>query len=217
MSKTNRSKITKKEAAEILDLLKEEYSEAGCALHYDSHYHLLLAVMLSAQTTDVSVNKITPELFRRFPEPEDLAAASQDEVIDIIRSIGLYKNKSKNIISMSQVLMEKYDGVVPGDFKKLTELPGVGRKTANVVLAEGFGEQRIAVDTHVFRVSNRIGLSNSESVLETEKQLMAVLPEKRWTEAHHLLIFHGRRCCSARKPQCNRCPILEHCRHPEIL
>ena len=177
----------------------------------------LLAVMLSAQTTDVSVNKITPELFRRFPEPEDLAAASQDEVIDIIRSIGLYKNKSKNIISMSQVLMEKYDGVVPGDFKKLTELPGVGRKTANVVLAEGFGEQRIAVDTHVFRVSNRIGLSNSESVLETEKQLMAVLPEKRWTEAHHLLIFHGRRCCSARKPQCNRCPILEHCRHPEIL
>ena len=217
MSKTNISQITKKEAAEILDLLKEEYPEAGCALHYDSPYHLLLAVMLSAQTTDVSVNKITPELFRRFPEPEDLAAASQDEVIDIIRSIGLYKNKSKNIISMSQVLMEKYDGVVPGDFKKLTELPGVGRKTANVVLAEGFGEQRIAVDTHVFRVSNRIGLSNSESVLETEKQLMAVLPEKRWTEAHHLLIFHGRRCCSARKPQCNRCPILEHCRHPEIL
>lgn len=217
MSKTNRSKITKKEAAEILDLLKEEYPEAGCALHCDSPYHLLLAVMLSAQTTDVSVNKITPELFRRFPEPEDLAAASQDEVIDIIRSIGLYKNKSKNIISMSQVLMEKYDGVVPGDFQKLTELPGVGRKTANVVLAEGFGEQRIAVDTHVFRVSNRIGLSNSESVLETEKQLMAVLPEKRWTEAHHLLIFHGRRCCSARKPQCNRCPILEHCRHPEIL
>lgn len=207
--------ITKKEAPEVLDLLLEAYPEAGCALHYDTVFHLLEAVMLSAQTTDVSVNKISPELFSRYPGPEDMAGASQSDIEDMIHSIGLYKNKAKNLIAMSRTLVKDFDGEVPGDLDTLMTLPGVGRKTANVVLAEGFGEQRIAVDTHVFRVSNRLGLADEKDVLSTEKRLMRILPESRWTQAHHLLIFHGRRCCKARKPECSSCPVLEHCRHPQ--
>lgn len=195
----------------VLDKLEHAYPDAGCALDYDSVFHLLVAVVLSAQTTDVSVNKVTPELFRRFPEAKDLAAAELSEIEDIIRAIGLYKNKSRNIKALSTALIEEYEGKVPSDYDKLVKLPGVGRKTANVVLAEAFGAQRIAVDTHVFRVSNRIGLANDKDVLSTEKTLMSVLPEDKWTRAHHLLIFHGRRCCTARKPNCINCPLADLC------
>ena len=196
----------------ILDLLKEEYPEAGCALDYGTKFHLLCAVVLSAQTTDVSVNKVTPALFERFPGPEEMALAKPGEIESIIRQIGLYKNKAANLVKLSRVLNEQYHGEVPGTYEELTGLPGVGRKTANVVLAEGFGEQRIAVDTHVFRVSNRIGLASSDDVVRTEEMLMDVLPHDRWTEAHHLLIFHGRRTCKARKPECDRCAIAEYCK-----
>jgi len=195
----------------ILDRLRERYPEAGCALEYDTHFHLLCAVMLSAQTTDVSVNKVTPELFREFPDPAAMAEAPAGRVEELIHSIGLYKNKAKNLIGMSKKLIECFGGVVPGDFEQLVSLPGVGRKTANVVLAEGFGVQKIAVDTHVFRVSNRIGLADADNVEKTEEMLMSRIDENRWTESHHLLIFHGRNCCRARKPSCGECPIREFC------
>ena len=138
--------------------------------------------------------------------------AEQEDVIDIIRTIGMYNTKSKNIIALAKALVSDFDGQVPGDYDQLIKLPGVGRKTANVVLAVGFGQQRIAVDTHVFRVTNRIGLVKEKDVLKTELTLMKVLPEDRWTEAHHSFIFHGRNCCSARNPKCEMCVIADLCK-----
>lgn len=196
---------------EIINLLEKMHPEAKCALDHRNNFELLIAVVLSAQTTDVSVNKVTPALFEKYSDPGLLAKADVSDVENYIRTIGLYKNKSKNIINLSKALVEEFDGKVPGTFDDLVKLPGVGRKTANVVLAEAFGEQRIAVDTHVFRVSNRIGLADSGDVLETENDLMNILPDDKWTRAHHLLIFHGRRCCSAKKPDCQNCPIGHIC------
>ena len=204
--------FTAAEVTEILDLLRKEYPEATCALDFGTTFQLLISVVLSAQTTDVSVNKVTPGLFAKYPDAFALAKAGQDDVIELIRTIGMYKTKSKNIIRLAQDLCERHNGIVPEDYDALVALPGVGRKTANVVLAEGFGHQKIAVDTHVFRVSNRIGLAAEKDVLKTEYALMDILPEDRWTEAHHTIIFHGRRCCSARKPECDRCPIASLCR-----
>lgn len=203
--------VKKKTAAEILDRLSEAYPDAGCALHFKNPFQLLVAVVLSAQTTDVSVNSVTPELFAKYPGPDELANADQAEVASIIRKIGMYRTKSANIIALSRRLTDDFGGEVPGDFDSLVSLPGVGRKTANVVLAEAFGQQRIAVDTHVFRVSNRIGLAKAKTPEDTEEQLKRILPHDRYTEAHHLLIFHGRRCCSARKPNCDSCPINDLC------
>ena len=207
-----KKKFTPEEVTRILDLLWEEYPEARCALDHVNTFELLVAVVLSAQTTDVSVNKVTPQLFEKYPDAGALAKADQDDVIELIRTIGMYKTKSKNIIRLAQALLDDHDGIVPEDYDALIALPGVGRKTANVVLAEGFGHQRIAVDTHVFRVSNRIGLAEEKDVLKTEYALMDILPEDRWTQAHHSLIWHGRRCCSARKPACDRCPIASLCK-----
>ncbi len=204
--------FTKKRVVQILDALRQEYPEAGCALEHKNKYELLICVVLSAQTTDKSVNKISDALFEKYPTPQALAQAQQEDVIDIIRTIGMYKTKSKNIIALAKGLVENYGGEVPGDYEELIQLPGVGRKTANVVLAEGFGQQKIAVDTHVFRVTNRIGFVEEKDVLKTELALMKVLPEDRWTEAHHSFIFHGRNCCSARNPKCETCPIADLCR-----
>lgn len=204
--------MKKEKVNEILDLLEKEYPDAECALDYDSVFHLLLAVVLSAQTTDVSVNKVTPELFKKYETPKQLAQADEKEVAEIIRTIGMYRTKSKNIINLAKMLVEKYDGIVPVSDEELVKLPGVGRKTANVVMAVGFGHQRIAVDTHVFRVSNRIGLVNEPDVLKTELALMKTIPENRWTKTHHSLIFHGRRCCTARNPKCDECVIKDLCK-----
>ena len=204
--------MKKEKVNEILDLLEKEYPDAECALDYDSVFHLLLAVVLSAQTTDVSVNKVTPELFKKYETPKQLAQADEKEVAEIIRTIGMYRTKSKNIINLAKMLVEKYDGIVPESDEELVKLPGVGRKTANVVMAVGFGHQRIAVDTHVFRVSNRIGLVNESDVLKTELALMKTIPENRWTKTHHNLIFHGRRCCTARNPKCDECVIKDLCK-----
>lgn len=203
--------FTEKQINDILDALKSEYPDAGCALLHLNIYQLIIAVVLSAQTTDKSVNKVTGALFDKYPTPLELAEACQEDVIEIIRTIGMYKTKSKNIIALAKELTERHNGMVPDDYDELIKLPGVGRKTANVVLSVGFGHQRIAVDTHVFRVSNRIGLVKEKDVLKTEMSLMEVLPEERWTEAHHSLIFHGRNCCTARNPQCERCVIREFC------
>ena len=216
MAKKKTKAFSPEQVTEILELLHKEYPQAECALHHKDTFELLIAVALSAQTTDVSVNKVTPGLFAAYPDAKALAAADQDAVMDLIRTIGMYRTKSKNIIRLSQELCDKHDGIVPEDYDALVALPGVGRKTANVVLSVGFGHQRIAVDTHVFRVAGRIGLANEKDVLKTEYALMDLLPEDRWSEAHHSLIFHGRNCCSARKPECDRCVIADLCRRTGV-
>lgn len=209
----SRNIISDENVTRALDILETMHPEAACALDHRDPFELIVAVVLSAQTTDVSVNKVTPELFTRYPDPESLAAADPDEVMKIIHTIGLYRNKSKNIIKLAARLVSDFGGKVPSDFDSLVSLPGVGRKTANVVLAEGFGVPRIAVDTHVFRVANRIGLTDEKDVDSTEDMLMKRIPEASWIRAHHLLIFHGRKCCSARKPSCSECGLDGICKH----
>ena len=205
-------KLNKNDRACAVKLLLDEYPDARCALDYDTKYHLLIAVMLSAQTTDVSVNKATPALFEKAPDAFAMAAMSPDEVEPYIRSIGMYHQKAKNVVETSKILAERYGGEVPGEYDKLVELPGVGRKTANVVLAEAFGVQRIAVDTHVFRLANRIGFVSEPDVLKTELALMKAIPEENWPAMHHALIFHGRRVCSAKKPSCEGCCLAGICK-----
>ncbi|MBR1985827.1 MAG: endonuclease III [Mogibacterium sp.] len=205
--------ISDEHITEILSRLEIMHPEAACALDFGTRFQLLSAVMLSAQTTDVSVNKVTPVLFAKYPTAEAMAEADPLEVQEIIKTIGLYKNKSKNIVALSKMLVSDFGGEVPGRFEDLVKLPGVGRKTANVVLAEGFGEARIAVDTHVFRVSNRIGLTCAKDPEGVEKMLMERLPEEQWSRAHHLLIFHGRKVCHARKPDCENCLLAGLCLH----
>ena len=205
--------ISDKYIPEILDRLEIMHPEAACALDFGTRFQLLSAVMLSAQTTDVSVNKVTPVLFAKYPTAEAMAEADPLDVQEIIKTIGLYKNKSRNIVALSKMLVSEYGGEVPGSFDDLVRLPGVGRKTANVVLAEGFGQARIAVDTHVFRVSNRIGLTCAKDPEGVEKMLMERLPEEQWSRAHHLLIFHGRKVCHARKPDCENCLLAGLCLH----
>jgi len=204
--------FSKKNINLILDKLEEMYPDAECALDHRSVFQLLIAVTLSAQTTDKSVNLVTPALFAKYPDALELAGASQEELADMIKRIGMYKTKSKNILALAKMLVSNYDGQVPEVYDELIKLPGVGRKTANVVLSVGFGKQRIAVDTHVFRVANRIGLVSAKDVFQTELALMEVIPENRWSRTHHSLIFHGRNCCDARKPKCMGCGIFLWCK-----
>ena len=205
--------LEKDKIKEVLDILEETYPDAECALHHQNVFQLIVAVALSAQTTDKSVNVVTPALFERYPDADALAAADVEEVSEYIKRIGMYKTKAKNIVGMAQKLVSDYGGQVPEDYDALVSLPGVGRKTANVVLSVGFGHQRIAVDTHVFRVANRIGLVHEKDVLKTEISLMERIPEERWSRTHHSLIFHGRQCCDARKPKCDDCPINTLCEY----
>lgn len=205
--------LEKDKIKEVLDTLEETYPEAECALHHQNVFQLIVAVALSAQTTDKSVNLVTPALFERYPDADALSAADVEEVSEYIKRIGMYKTKAKNIVGMAQKLVSDYGGQVPEDYDALVSLPGVGRKTANVVLSVGFGHQRIAVDTHVFRVANRIGLVHEKDVLKTELSLMERIPEERWSGTHHSLIFHGRQCCDARKPKCDDCPINTLCEY----
>ena len=205
--------VKQEDINEILDRLEMQYPDAECALHHENVFQLIVAVALSAQTTDKSVNQVTPALFRKYPDPSSLAAADVSEVEACLKRIGMYRTKAKNIIGMAKVLTAEYDGQVPEDYDALVSLPGVGRKTANVVLSVGFGEQRIAVDTHVFRVANRIGLVHEKDVLKTELALMDRIPQERWSRTHHSLIFHGRQCCDARKPDCEHCAVSEFCEY----
>lgn len=204
--KKNRENIKK-----ILDILEETYPDAECELNYTTPFELLIATILSAQCTDVRVNKVTSELFKKYNKPEDFAKLSTFEISEEIKSCGLYKSKAQKIKETSVLLCSNYGGKVPDNMDELIKLPGVGRKTANVVLSNAFGADAIAVDTHVFRVSNRIGLVKTDTPEKTEFELMKVLPKKRWSKAHHLIIFHGRRICKARKPDCNICPLVEYC------
>ncbi|MCK4260188.1 MAG: endonuclease III [Halanaerobiales bacterium] len=200
-----------KEINKILDILDETYPDAKCELHYTTPFELLIATVLSAQTTDKKVNEVTKTLFAKYSSPEDYLKADQLELEHCIREIGLYRNKTKNIKKLSKVLVNEYNGEIPDSKEKLMKLAGVGRKTANVVLSNAFNVPAIAVDTHVFRVSNRIGIANAENVLKTEEQLQNAIPKERWSKAHHYLIFHGRRICKARKPNCEECPLAGYC------
>ena len=206
------SKLGKKNIIKVMDALFEEYPDAECALDHKSVFQLLIATVLSAQTTDASVNKVTPALFKKGGTARKLAKLDIAEIEECIHSIGMYRQKAKNISNLSKILVSSYGGNVPQDFDALTSLPGVGRKTANVVLSVGFGEQHIAVDTHVFRLANRIGLVEEENVLDTELALMKCIPEKNWTQMHHSLIFHGRKICSAKNPLCEKCCIKNVCK-----
>ncbi|GFP74357.1 endonuclease III [Clostridium fungisolvens] len=203
----------KKSTRNILELLKEQYPDAKCELDYGTPFQLLVATILSAQTTDKKVNEVTKDLFEKYPTVDDFLLISQEELEDRIKQIGLYRNKAKNIMMMCRQLKENFNGEVPDTMEGITSLAGAGRKTANVVLSNAFGVPSIAVDTHVFRVSNRIGLADSENVYDVELQLQKELPKKEWSLAHHLLIFHGRRCCTARNPKCEVCPIKHMCKY----
>ncbi|NFN86731.1 endonuclease III [Clostridium sporogenes] len=201
------------EIKNAIDILIETYPDANCELEHRNPFELLIATVLSAQTTDKKVNEVTKILFKEYDTPKDFLNLKREELEMKIKKIGLYRNKSKNILALCKELEEKFQGEVPNDFDALTSLPGVGRKTANVVLANAFKVPTIAVDTHVFRVSNRIGLADASNVLKTEEQLQEVIPKELWILMHHVLIFHGRRCCIARKPKCEECTIKKYCRY----
>lgn len=196
----------------ILELLEESYGSMGCALNYETPFELLVATMLSAQTTDVTVNKATEVLFKIYNKPEEFAALPVEELEKYIKTCGFYKTKAQNIINTSKKIISEHGGQVPDTLEELTKLPGVGRKTANVVLSNAFGKDAIAVDTHVFRVSNRLGLADSKDVEKTEEDLMRNIPQEYWSRAHHWIIWHGRRVCSARKPKCEECTLKEYCK-----
>ncbi|MDF1507758.1 endonuclease III [Robertmurraya sp. DFI.2.37] len=196
-----------------LDKIGEMYPDAHCELVHSNPFELVIAVALSAQCTDVLVNKVTKELFQKYKTPEDYLNVSLEELQEDIRSIGLYRNKAKNIQKLCRLLLEEYNGEVPKDRDELTKLPGVGRKTANVVVSVAFGVPAIAVDTHVERVSKRLAICRwKDSVLEVEKTLMRKIPEDEWSVTHHRLIFFGRYHCKAQNPQCDICPLLDLCR-----
>lgn len=200
-------------AAEVYDLLADEYPDAHCELDFGSPYQLAVATILSAQTTDVRVNMVTPELFRRYPEPTDLADAPPEDVEEVIRTTGFFRNKAKNIMGFAMGVVEEHGGEVPRSLEELTALPGVGRKTANVILGNAFGlDEGVVVDTHVRRLANRLRFTSEEKNPEKiERDLMALFTRERWTLLSHLLIWHGRRVCDARKPRCEACVVSHLC------
>lgn len=197
----------------IIELLMAEYPDAKCELDYENPFQLLVATILSAQTTDKKVNEVTKDLFKEYPTLDEFLLLTQGELENRIKQIGLYRNKAKHIYTMCRQLKENFNGEVPNTMEGITSLAGAGRKTANVVLSNAFGVPSIAVDTHVFRVSNRIGLANADNVLDTELQLQKAISKKLWSLAHHLIIFHGRRCCYARNPNCGECIIKDDCKY----
>lgn len=209
---------TRKAAAQRLDrilkTLRSEGEPARPGLDYRNPWQLLVATVLSAQTTDARVNLVTPGLFSRFPEPDDLAGADAGEVEEIIRTIGLYRNKARNIVALARIIRDLHDGEVPAEREALEALPGVGRKTASVVLSQAFGQPAFAVDTHVGRIGHRLGFATSSAPLEVEKALTSLIPPREWGEAHLLLIRHGRRTCHSRKPACPQCPVSADCPWP---
>ncbi len=205
------TRALRERAVQVLDLLDERYPQATTELDYRNNFELLIAVILSAQCTDVRVNLVTPDLFGAFPDAASLAASEPEIVEHHIKTCGLFRSKARNIVKCSRDLVSLHDGEVPSARKELEALAGVGRKTANVVLSNAFGTAAIAVDTHVFRLSRLLGFSKSNNADGVERDLMAILPEDRWNKAHHTLIWHGRRCCNARRPECPRCPVADLC------
>ena len=206
-------KTTKVES--LFRKLKDSIPKAETELCYRNTFELLISVILSAQATDISVNKVTPGLFAAFPTPQDIYEAGSEKVLPYIRSIGLAPTKSKNIVKTCAQLVENHAAQVPQNREQLEALAGVGRKTANVILNTAFGQPVLAVDTHIFRISNRTGLAPGNTVLQVEENLMKAVPEKWKKDAHHLLILHGRYVCKSRKPDCEHCVIVQECEHPD--
>jgi endonuclease-3 len=201
----------KRQARRVLDALAATYPDAHCALDHQSPIQLLVATILSAQCTDVRVNLVTPALFARYKTVRDFAEANQKELERLIAPTGFFRNKAKNIIACCRAIVEKHNGEVPGTMEELVQLPGVGRKTANVILGNAFGMPGITVDTHVGRLSRRLGLTAHDDPVKVEFDLMGLIPEADWTMFSHRLIFHGRQICAARKPDCPACPMNRFC------
>jgi len=199
-------------AEKVMDILISRYDGEFSGLKYRSVFQLAVATILSAQTTDESVNRVTPILFERYPDSKSLADADIDEVREIIKSIGLYNTKARNIVSMARAITEEYGGRVPDTMEQLIKLPGIGRKTANIILSVGYGVvEGIAVDTHVFRISRRLGLASGKTPAEVESELLKILPKRYWRYVNHTLITHGRLVCRARGPDCDSCPVEDLC------
>ncbi len=203
--------MTGQRARKIIERLRKFYGMPSPDLHFGSLYQLTIAVILSAQTTDRQVNEVTPVLFSRYPGFDELAVAKIEDVEEIIRSTGFYRNKAKNIVALARVVREKYNGELPSDRERLMELPGVGRKSANVILSVGFGIPAFAVDTHILRLAKRIGFTGSGDPRTVEEAVTSRLPAETWRDAHLLLIWHGRRICTARGPRCPECPVNGLC------
>lgn len=210
-------KVTKETAREELAILERTYPQAVTALRYGNPFELLIAVILSAQTTDARVNMTTPVLFKKYPTAQKLAAAKQEDVEQIIKSCGFFRMKARNIINCARALVETHGGIVPAQREQLEALAGVGRKTASVVMSVAFEEAAIAVDTHVFRVAHRMGLTLGKTPREVESDLQALVPREQWRHAHHWLILHGRAICKAPTPLCGSCPVRELCPTPKII
>jgi len=203
---------TRQLAKRVLKVLQGAYPDARCELDHQDPFQLLVATVLSAQSTDVSVNRVTPVLFRRWPNPRKLATAELNAVEEVLATIGMYRQKAKNIVGLSQKLVQEHAGQVPRSLEELVELPGVGRKTANVVLGVAFGKPAgVVVDTHVQRISQRLGLTSNDQPGKIEADLMMLYAASQWDMLSHTLIFHGRRCCTARKPACGSCPVSALC------
>jgi endonuclease-3 len=210
--RNRKPRATPAQATRILDLLERAHPEARCALGYRNAFELAVATILSAQCTDLRVNQVTPRLFERYPDAGTLAAAPLPDVEEIIRSTGFFRAKARSITGFARGLVERHGGEVPRSMEELVPLPGIGRKTANVVLGHAFDvNEGIAVDTHVLRVTNRLGLAEGDDPLKVEAQLMALVPRHRWTRTTDLVIFHGRKVCDARRPACGDCPLFAHC------
>lgn len=200
-----------KRVCKIIPILRETYPDARVTLDYRSGFELLVAAILAAQATDQKVNQITPALFKRYPTPEAFAGADESELQQMIRQTGFFRQKARSVMAMSQDVMTKYGGSVPDTIDELTTLRGVGRKTANLILGEVYGRQAVVVDTHVKRISGRLGLTEYEDPTKIEFDLMKVVPKENWTELNHLLVAHGRAICKAPTPLCDRCPVLDLC------
>jgi len=199
-------------ALEVVERLQAEYPDARCELNHENAYQLLVATILSAQCTDARVNLVTPALFARYPTPEDLAGARQEELEELIHSTGFYRNKARSLLGMAAALVERHGGEVPQTMAELVELPGVGRKTANVVLSNAFGKaEGIVVDTHVKRLAGRLGFTAETDPERVERELMGLFPREHWGALEHLLIFHGRKVCKAPKPRCGDCVVADLC------
>ena len=203
----------KSEVLEIINEVNALYENPKCELMFSSNYELLVAVILSAQCTDKRVNQVTSELFKEYNTPEKMITLSQDELEKKIRSCGFFHNKAKHILDASKDLIEKFGGEIPNNKQELKALAGVGEKTANVVLATAFGVPAIAVDTHVFRVSNRLGLANATTVEKTQKQLEKKIPKDMWASLHYALVLHGRYVCKSQKPNCSECELRQYCKY----
>lgn len=208
--------MKQKDAVEVIKILKEFYPDATCSLDFKTPFQMVVAVMLSAQCTDERVNKTTPQLFEKYGTPEAIAKMDINELEKIIHPCGFYKNKAKNVKAAAEMILNEYNGKVPETMEELMKLPGVGRKSANVVMLEAFNNpQGIAVDTHAKRISNKLGLSKNTDPDKIEKDLLKVIPKEYYYDANHLLVWHGRKTCIARKPKCSECPVYDYCKNRE--